>query len=292
MPHDTPGAGTTDLRRGGENVSVRPRFVPAVLLAGLLAACGESAPATEPATPTAPATPIAPAASAPADDGAARVELAARAALAQDHRFAALYTYDSQDGGPARSVVATVAADGSWRVDVPGGALGGAADVAIVQTGEGVFQCALSSATSPVSPGCVRVADPGKRVPREYDPKVQRVFRQWLDVFTDRQAALSVVPASALPGSQGSCFSIDSISASLKAPVDVGIYCYADNGLLTAARVAFGTVTLASVAAAPERIDLPAPVVGGEPLGLQSPPPPPVVEPSVGPSAAASAQAG
>ena len=261
------------MSRGGENVSVRPRFVPAVLLAGLLAACGDPAPAKEPVTPTSSA-PAAP------DGGAARIDLAARAALAQDHRFAALYTFDAKDGSPPRSVVATVAADGSWRVDVPGGALGGTADVAIVQTGEGVFQCALPSAANPVSPGCARVADPGKRVPREYDPKVHRVFRQWLNVFTDRQAPLSVVPAAPLPGSQGSCFSIDSISASLKAPVDVGIYCYADNGLLTAVRVAFGTLTLASVAAAPPRMDLPGPVVGREPLGLDAPPPPPVIEPS------------
>ncbi len=268
------------MRHGGENVSVRPRFVPAVLLAGLLAACGDPAPAKEPVTPP----PSAPASAAP-DGGAARIELAARAALAQDHRFAALYTYDAKDGRAQRSVVATVATDGSWRVDVPGGALGGTADVAIVQTGEGVFQCALSSAVNPISPGCARVADPGKRVPREYDPKVHRVFRQWLNVFTDRQAPLSVVPAAPLPGSQGSCFSIDSISASLKAPVDVGIYCYADNGLLTAARVAFGTLTLASVAQAPQRIDLPGPLVGGAPLGLESPPPPPpVAEPSAGAS--------
>ncbi len=282
MPHDTPGAATTDLRHGGENVSVRPRLVPAVLIAGLLTACGDPAPATEPPPP-------APSASAPVGGGAARVELAARAALAQDHRFAALYPYDAKDGQPARSVVATVAVDGSWRVDIPGGALGGTADVAVVQTGEGVFQCALPSATNPISPGCVRVADPGKRMPRDYDPKVHRVFRQWLNVFTDRQAALSVMPAAPLPGSQGSCFSIDSISASLKAPVDVGIYCYADNGLLTAVRVAFGTLTLASVAAAPDRIDLPGPVVGGEPLGLKSPPPPPppVNEPSTGASAPA-----
>jgi hypothetical protein len=257
---------------------VRPRFVPAVLLAGLLAACGDPAPTTEPP---------APAVSAPPDSSAARSDLAARAALAQDHRFSALYDYDAKDGQPPRSVVATVATDGSWRVDAPGGALGGTADVAIVQTGEGVFQCALPSAANPVSPGCVRVADPGKRVPREFDPKVQRVFRQWLGVFTDRQAALSVMPAAALPGAQGSCFSIDSISASLKAPVDVGIYCYADTGLLTAARVGFGTLTLVSLAAAPPRIDLPGPVLSGPPLGLESPPPPPVIEPSADASAPA-----
>jgi hypothetical protein len=251
---------------------VRPRFVPAVLLAGLLAACGDPAPTTQPT--------VAP--SAPPDTSAARAELAARAALAQDHRFSALYDYDAKDGQPARSVVATVATDGSWRVDVPGGVLGGTADVSIVQTAQGVFQCSLPSATNPVSTGCVRVAEPNKRIPKEYDPKVQRVFRQWLSVFTDRQAPLSVVPAQALPGSKGKCYSIDSISASLKAPVDVGIYCYTDEGLLSAVRVAFGTLTLVNVVAPPPRLDLPGPVTGGEPLGLKSPPapPPPAIEPS------------
>jgi hypothetical protein len=268
---DTPGVETSgDLRHRGENVSVRPRFVPAVLLAGLLAACGDPAPATAPTV----------AASVPPDSSAARAELAARAALAQDYRFSALYDYDAKDGQPARSVVATVATDGSWRVDVPGGALGGIADVSIVQTAQGVFQCALPSATNPISPGCVRVAEPNKRVPKEYDPKVQRVFRQWLNVFTDRQAPLSVVPAQPLPGSKGNCYSIDSISASLKAPVDVGIYCYTDAGLLSAVRVGFGTLTLVNAVAPPPKLDLPGPLTGGEPLGLQSPPPPPVIEPS------------
>jgi hypothetical protein len=206
--------------------------------------------------------------------------LAARAALAQDYRFSALYDYDARDGQPARSVVATVATDGSWRVDVPGGALGGIADVSIVQTAQGVYQCALPSATNPISPGCVRVADPNKRVPKEYDPKVQRVFRQWLSVFTDRQAPLSVVPAQPLPGSKGKCYSIDSISASLKAPVDVGIYCYTDGGLLSAVRVAFGTLTLVNAVAPPPKLDLPGPVTAGQPLGLDRPPPPPVIEPS------------
>jgi hypothetical protein len=254
---------------------VRLRFLTAVLLAGLLAACGDPAPETEPPPVTNSTAP---------DFTAARSELAARAALAQDSRFSALYDYDSKDGRPTRSVLAAVATDGSWRVDIPGGALGGTTDVSIMQNGEGVYQCALPSATNPINSGCVRVADPDKRLPKEYDPKVQRVFRQWLSVFTDRQAPLSVVPAQPLPGAQGNCYSIDSISASLKAVVDVGIYCYTDTGMLSAVRVGFGTLTLARVAAAPPRVDLPGPLTGGQPLGLESPPPPPVIEPSGLPS--------
>ncbi|MEV8509329.1 hypothetical protein AB0368_31480 [Actinoplanes sp. NPDC051475] len=236
----------------------------AVLLAAGVSACGDAAPAKGPASPEPSAAPE-------AED--ARIELAARAALAQDHRFAALYTLDVP-GRAQRSIMATVAADGSWRVDVPGGALGGTTNVSIAETEAGVFQCAIPSATNPVTPSCVRVADRGKRVPRRYDPRVQRVFRQWLPVFTDRQAALSVTAAQPLPGSTGSCYSVDTISASLSAPVDVGIYCYADDGLLTAARVTFGTITISGTAAAPPpSVDLPGPVVGGDPMGMDAPPP-------------------
>ena len=264
---------------------MRPRLVPVVLLTLLAAGCGSDAPAAGPSPE--------PSDDAITDTSAARSELAARAALAQDHRYSALYDYDPGDGQGARSVVATVATDGSWRVDIPGGALGGAADVSVVQTPEGVFQCAMPSASNPINPSCVRVADPDKRLPREFDPRVERVFRQWLSVFQDRQSPLSVVAAKPLatqgPAAQGACYAVDGISAALKPPVDVGIYCYADNGLLTAARVDFGLLTLVSVAAPPPRIDLPGPLTGGEPLGTKSPPPAPTVDPSNG-SIAPSAQ--
>lgn len=237
----------------------------AALLTVGVSACGDAAPTAGP-TPS-------PSFSVQPPDQDARVALAALAARAEDHRFSAMYTLETRDLAP-RSVLATVAADGSWRVDIPSGALGGTADVSIAQLPAGVFQCAIPSATNPVSPSCVRVAEPGKRVPRAYDPRIQRVFRQWLPVFTDRQAALSVTAARPLPGSSGSCFSIDTISASLSAPVDVGIYCYTEDGLLTAARVKFGTLTIAGAPGnAPATIDLPGPVTGGEPMGLQAPPP-------------------
>ena len=79
-----------------------------LLLAGAAVACGGPEPAATPAATTA---------SPPPDpDDEARTTLAARAALAQDHRFAALYHFDPA-AGPERNVVATVATDGSWRVD-------------------------------------------------------------------------------------------------------------------------------------------------------------------------------
>jgi hypothetical protein len=249
----------------------------ALLLAGVAAACG--GPAPTPAPPGSAVTTSPP----PDPDDQARSALAARAALATDRRFAALYHFHAP-GAPERNVVATVATDGSWRVDIAGGALGGTADVSVVSNADGVYQCSLPSVTNPISPGCVRVADAGKRIPRAYDPEVQRLFRSWLGAFTDRQSALAVTPAALLPGAGpgASCFAVDSISASLNPPVDVGIYCYADDGLLTAAKVDFGLLTIASTPVAPPAaVQLPGPVGTGPALGMASPPPSdPVAPPS------------
>lgn len=244
----------------------------AVLLCPGLAACGHDDPGPAPTTP-------APSAAADATD--ARADLAALATLAQDHAYAALYSLD--DGqGVARNVVVTAGADGTWRVDVSGGVLGGTADVSIVSTKAGVYQCTLSSPQQPVTPICIRVADPAKKVPADYDPQVERLFRPALTVFTDRQAPLSVGAVQPLAGAKGSCFSVDTIAAALSAPVDVGIYCYTAEGLLTAARVDFGTLTLVSTGAGPASVPLPGPEVQGRPMGTESPSAPPA--PTGGPS--------
>ncbi|HEX2771544.1 MAG TPA: hypothetical protein VHN18_03835, partial [Micromonosporaceae bacterium] len=72
----------------------------------------------------------------------AREQLAALAAAAQDRRFTARYTLTTADR-PARTVEVTRAVDGTWRVDVPRGALGGTADVAVARTTGGLYQCTL-----------------------------------------------------------------------------------------------------------------------------------------------------
>ncbi|MBL7261860.1 hypothetical protein [Paractinoplanes lichenicola] len=248
-----------------------------LLLTGVAACSGESEGAPEP-TASVSASP-----SAEVFSGA-RGALAARAARAMDTAYAALYTLDDGRGQP-RNVVATAGRDGTWRVDVTGGALGGTADVSIVSTAAGVFQCTLGSQSNPISPTCVKVAKPGKRVPAEYSPKVERLFRQWLPVFTDRQPALAVTEVPPLAGAKGTCFSIDSISASLTAPVDIGIYCYADDGVLTAARVGFGEVKVTNQIAGPATVPLPGPETAGPPMGMDAPPAVPVQPTGVTPSA-------
>jgi hypothetical protein len=247
--------------------------VAALLTLGV-AACGHDTPGPAPTTPS----------PSPAGDAPdARADLAGLATLAQDHAYAALYSLNDGDSTP-RNVVATTAVDGTWRVDVSGGALGGTADVTIVSTKAGVYQCTVSSPQQPITPTCVRVADAGKRVPDAFDPEVEHLFRPALTVFTDRQAPLSVGAVQPLAGAKGSCFSVDTIAAALSAPVDVGIYCYTADGVLTAARVGFGTLTLVSTGAGPATVTLPGPEVPGQPMGTATPSAPPVVIPSAAPS--------
>ncbi|WP_241774040.1 hypothetical protein [Micromonospora haikouensis] len=235
------------------------------VLPALLAACADDpAPAPAPPTPTDPA---------PAAADAARDELAALAAAAQDRSFTARYTL--ADGtGSDRSIVVTSAADGTWRVDVPGGALGGTADVSLAATADGLYQCGLPSAGRPEPASCVRLGDPTDTVPHRLDPRVQHPFTDWLEVLTDRRAPLAVSPARPPQGASGSCYSVDTTSASLNAPLDVGIYCYAPDGTPTAVRTTGGTLVLAGPAGpGPATVQLAGPVTDGEPLGVAAPEP-------------------
>jgi hypothetical protein len=258
------------------NVYTRGIAGTAALL-GLVAltACGDGGSAPDPkASKT----------TAPTGAPDARVQLAGLAAAAQDRKITALYTW-SAPGRTDRTVVLTTAADGSWRVDVPLGALGGTADVSMAQNADGLFQCALPSAERPVQPACVRVADPDGALDRAIDPRVQHPFTDWREVLTDRTAPLSVSTAEPLPGASGACFSVETTTASVNAPLDAGIYCYAPDGTFTGAKVSFGTLLLAGApSGAPPAITLPGPVVAQEPLGMDAPPPP-TATPSATPSA-------
>ncbi|MEU1397683.1 hypothetical protein ABZ403_16700 [Micromonospora zamorensis] len=217
---------------------------------------------------------------------AARDELAALAAAAQDRHLVAQYVY-SRTGQPDRTIVFTSANDGSWRVDVPGGALGGAADVSMAATADGLFQCALPSAGRPESASCVRLGDRDDAIPRRSDPRIQHPLTDWLDVLTDRRAPLAVAPATAPEGVTGTCYSVESTSASLNAPLDVGIYCYDRDGTTTGVRTGAGTLRLAAPPGpAPATVQLAGPVVvDRDPLDTAAPPTP---DPSDSPSAGTS----
>ncbi|ROT27990.1 hypothetical protein [Micromonospora sp. HM5-17] len=223
------------------------------------AGCGSGTPTVPPTTPGVPAPPTEP-----------RDQLAAYAAAAQDRRLVATYVLSVADG-PDRTISVTRAMDGSWRVDIPGGALGGQADVSMAQTAEGLFQCQLASAGSPDPAGCVRVAGLGQPLDPGIDPRLQHLFTDWPEVFTDRQAPLAVSTAE-LAGARGHCFAVDVTSASVSPPLDPGIYCYEPDGTLTAARLPAGDLRLVGAPApAPATIALPGPLVDRVPLSIAAP---------------------
>ncbi len=217
-------------------------------------------------------------------------QLAGLAAAAQDHRFVVTYAFTSKDHA-TRTVLVSLALDGSWRVDVPGGALSGAGDVSMVGNSNGTFQCLLGGdgttlrAAPPIvgpsgspspgasappaaavyqAPACVKVAALGSAVPHRYDPVVEHFFTDWLGVLLDRDAPIEVFAASPLPHSTGSCFSVEPSSASLAPPIDAGVYCFTADGTMTAASTADGTLIInRGSAAAPPTIGLPGPVTAG-----------------------------
>ena len=237
----------------------------AIALPALLAACTADRPTPTP--PSVTADPVLAGA-----DGA-RDELAALAAAALDRHLTAQYTLSTGDG-PARTIVVTSANDGSWRVDVPAWGLGGTVDVSLAATPDGLFQCALPSAGRAEPPSCVRLGDPDDTVPRRLDPRVQHPFTDWLEVLTDQRAPLAVSPAAPPAGVSGECYSVESTSASLNAPLDVGIYCYEQDGTPTLVRAALGTLKLAGPPGpAPATVPLAGPVVDGDPIGRAAPSP-------------------
>jgi hypothetical protein len=187
----------------------------------------------------------------------ARTQLAGLVATAKDRRFSAGYTFHPP-AGAARTVTVILAADGSWRVEVPGGALSGQVNVALAGNRNGLFQCRTSGA----NPTCLKASD--GVLPAWADPQVQHPFVDWLDPLTDRQSALSIAPAPLLAGARGACFSVEANSAALAAPVDPGVYCYDVDGTLTGVKAGFGTLVLATaLSPAPPAIELSAPVAAG-----------------------------
>jgi hypothetical protein len=242
--------------------------IGAVFAAAVVSGCGGGG--TPPVNDELTSTPPAPTA---LSDAAA--QLAGLAAAAKDRRMTAFYTLRGGDR-PDRTIAVTLAADATWRVDIPGGAHGGMLDVAVVSVPAGLFQCALSGAEGAEgASGCVKVADRDGTLPAAIDPWLWRVFIEWRDVFTDRRAPLSVAAAKPPAGATGACYSVELTSASLADPVDPGIYCYAPDGTLTAAVSDFGTLVLAATpGAAPPSVPLPAPVVPGPGWQTATPPSP------------------
>jgi hypothetical protein len=249
-----------DVSDNGRVIARLVRFgtgVLVVLAAPALVACGSDGP---PPRPPESQAPVAGAAVEP------RADLARRVAAAKDRRFTAAYAWTG--AGDRRTVTVTLAADGTWRVDVPGGAQGGRATVSMVGRAEGVYQCSGT--------GCVRVARAAGTVPASVDPKVHHPFTDWPTVLADPNAALSVTAAAQLPGTAGACFSGEPTTVAIAAPIDPGIFCYADDGMPTGFKILAGTLVLEGAAgAAPPTVELAGAVSNSAPLGTAPPSPTP-----------------
>jgi hypothetical protein len=231
------------------------------LMLPTVAACGEDEDAV---TPVAGSS-AAPVSGHPNDPSQPRTRLAAWAAAAKDLRQTSFYVLKAP-GSPDRTVSLIRATDGSWRVDVPGGAHGGTVDIALVFAGNALHQCVLPTT------GCVRVQG---KLPAEADVKIHHLITDWLNIFTDRQQSLAVSVAHPLQGASGECYAIESSAVSLPLPLDVGIYCYERDGTLTAAKLSVGTMVLSGrPGAAPPTLALPGPVIAGDPLTIAAPPKP------------------
>jgi hypothetical protein len=242
-----------------QNVSVATRIpaLVAVVALGLpaVSACGSGPPDGSPAPTLSPQL-------------TEREQLSGLAAAAKDKRYVATYTL-STPKRPDRTVTVAVASDGTWVVAVPGGALGGLADIAMFRSGDGLFQCMISTSLN-LLPGCVAVTG----LTPATDPQIQHIFTDWIDALVDRTNALSVTDTALLPGASGSCYSVESNSAALAPPVDPGIYCYGNDGVLTAAKVSFGTLVLVgAVGAAPATVTRPGNVVSRPALTMTTPAP-------------------
>ncbi|HEY7175049.1 MAG TPA: hypothetical protein VH442_09040, partial [Micromonosporaceae bacterium] len=284
----------------------RVAAVTVVTVALILAGCTGHRPVINQPSPSAavPTSPIDPAG-----------QLAGLAAAAHDRRYVAVYTIS---GSGNRTLLAALATDGTWQVDVDGGALSGGANVAILGLKTGTYQCLLggpattaadrgtaptmppttpptpspsasastnasasaspgASSSSPppahfTAPACVKVAAAGKPVPARYDPGFEHIFTDWLSVLLDRNAAISVFTASPLPKTTGQCYSVEPSTVSVTPAMGSGIFCFAPDGTLTAAKISQGTLTISGPAvAAPPTTALPAPVTTGPPAPIKAP---------------------
>ena len=187
-------------------------------------------------------------------------------------------------------MLVSIANDDSWRVDVPGGALSGGANVSIVSNQTGVYQCLLGGpatnvappptpAASPgaspspsrprrlpfyASPACVKAAAAGKSLPKRADPVLEHIFTDWLDVMIDRNSPILVFQAAPVAQLDGRL---------LFDRAELGIPCAADerrdlllrpDGTLTAAAIAHNRLTIVGTpGAAPPTNPLPGGLITG-----------------------------
>lgn len=210
----------------------------------------------------------------PTNDPAQAKPLAALAAKAAAASYDATYDFNTQS---TKGLLRIFAAPPNYRVDVAVGP----------QTAQfyrihlGTVSCGLRP-DKPAS--CALVAAPGAPVPAVFDPGVQRLFADGLDALAKDPAGYAIAgltDSSAAPGvPAGKCFHVERL-ADLKAVspgvvpapgkgFESGDYCFDPaSGVLTAVRVATGTLTLTKAPTKPTDADFIPPAVA-QPLAPDS----------------------
>jgi hypothetical protein len=143
--------------------------------------------------------------------------------------------------------------------------------VTVAWTTGGFFQC--------VADRCVRLAGITGEIPREYDPRVQLPFVEWLPQLLDRHVPFAVTQ-------EGDCFTLTPNTVVVDTPIPAGEWCLDNAGtILSVTSGDFGTLELADPPGeAVGTIELTAEITEDEPLGRKAPEEP---SPSVDPSATA-----
>lgn len=234
---------------------------------GMLSGCAEPPPAAGAAAEPEPFE-LSPAA-----------RLAARVALAQDQYYTGTYRYEPADGGAAGTARVERTRRG-FLVELTEPASGTEVDraTAVVVRPAGLFHCRRTTTAA----ACVPVKKAGRGAEKSPAARLRLAFTAWLGILADHRAGLSVAVAQAPKGVQGTCFSVEGVTASLEPPVDPGLYCFDDQGRITALELESGIVVATAFAAAPPSVTLPAPVASGLP-GTTLPPPSPSASASPSP---------
>lgn len=270
MPRRAAAAVAAQRAKNNTVQRLKLRHLPAIALVVMLMGC--SATASAPHEEPEPSVMPRPTGSEPVIGSIKdRGQLASAAAAAKDKHFTAEYTL-TRDGQSDVTVRVMRATDGTWRIDIPKGLHGGKTDVTMAWNRTGYYQCVDQDEVV-----CVNVADKDGKVPSSYDPRVQHVFTDWLDVLLERNAPLAVTKIKRIKGASkdSDCFSLRRNSVRVSAEIPDSVYCIEPNGTITAVDTTFGKLRLdGELLDASPRITLPGKTTNEKPLGTSPPPKP------------------
>ena len=230
-----------------------PRSAPAgaAVVLGLLAVAGCGGSAAPQAGPSSAPPTSSPS---PSSTPAPAAQLSALAREGAGAAYSAAYRLQASSNGAA--TVQVYRSPTALRLDI----VSGGSRAVLVENVHGRYSCRLGGGERV----CFRVADPGKTLPPEFDPGLQRVFTTYLTDLAANAGQYDVSPAPATDGGgvpSGQCFAVKTGSESATQDRAItGTYCLSDQGVVTKVSFPSGTLTLQEAGAAPTSAQLHPPV--------------------------------